>query len=104
MATAYVTMSRACAALRDARGCKVIYFEVSYAGSPEEAEARARLVTSREQPKCSYTWPATETRAQRFLPDGNPNPENSNPSIIGLAGFKRTGKHLCQTRMAFAEP
>lgn len=46
VATAYVTHEPCLRCTQDliARGCKVIYFEVAYFGSPEEAEARARLV------------------------------------------------------------
>jgi len=46
VATAYVTHEPCLRCTQDliARGCKVIYFEAAYLGSPEEAEARARLV------------------------------------------------------------
>ena len=47
VATAYVTHEPCLRCTQDliAQGCKVIYFEVAYFGSPEEAEARARLVS-----------------------------------------------------------
>lgn len=46
VATAYVTHEPCLRCTQDliARGCKMIYFEVAYFGSPEEADARARLV------------------------------------------------------------
>jgi dCMP deaminase len=46
VATAYVTHEPCLRCTQDliARGCKMIHFEVAYYGSPEEAEARARLV------------------------------------------------------------
>ncbi len=52
VATAYVTHEPCLRCTQDliARGCKVIYFEVAYFGSPEEAEARERLM--RESGAC----------------------------------------------------
>jgi len=46
VATAYVTHEPCLRCTQDliARGYKLIYFEVAYFGSPEEADARARLV------------------------------------------------------------
>ena len=83
VATAYVTHEPCLRCTQDliARGCKVIYFEVAYFGSLEEAEARARLVDESgtvevqihlagHSNELTYTWPATVMAAQRGSDNG----------------------------------
>ena len=81
VATAYVTHEPCLRCTQDliARGCKVIYFEVAYFGSLEEAEARARLVSESGTTKMQLHL-ACHRDASAALPAQTQTPTTENPN------------------------